>query len=342
MSKQTTWSARSDGSRLTAFPLLKTNGGRSRHHHHNHNHKSSFWKHGTRTVSTSSSPRYDFSDLPQELVAKIGASLSYHSLKTASLVCRSWCEALRPAREATKFLTWGKQFKHGRGDFKPNVNNALKMFLKAAELGSTKAMVDAGLIFWERGDKDKAFGLYREAAEAGDRNAQGNLGMWYLQVEPPNSKEAVKWLYLASFQGHVRAQYQLAICLYQGRGADRNMKEAARWYLRAAERGYVRAMYNVSLCYKYGDGLVQNHRQARKWMKWAADLGHSKAQYEHGLTLFSEGEKITALVYLELATRAGERAAIHIKDVIREQLSPTSRYNAMLLVENWRALPSSS
>ncbi|PRQ40492.1 putative tetratricopeptide-like helical domain-containing protein [Rosa chinensis] len=85
------------------------------------------------------------------------------------------------AREATKFLTWRKQFKHGHGDFKPNVNNALKMFLKAAELRSTKAMVDAGLIFWERGDKVKAFGLYREAAEAGDRNAQGNLGMWYLQ-----------------------------------------------------------------------------------------------------------------------------------------------------------------
>ncbi|KAM5567972.1 hypothetical protein ABKV19_015841 [Rosa sericea] len=228
MSKQTIWPARSDGSRFTAFPLLKANGGRSRHHHH----KSSFWKHSPRTVSTSSSSRYDFSDLPQELVAKIGASLSYHSLKTASLVCKSWCEALRPAKESMKFLTWGKQFKHGRGDFKPNVDNALKMFLKAAELGSTKAMVDAGLIFWERGDKDKAFPLYRKAAEAGDRNAQGNLGMWYLQVEPPNPKEAVKWLYLGSFQGHVRAQYQLAICLYQGRGADRNMKEA-NYHLRS-------------------------------------------------------------------------------------------------------------
>ncbi|PRQ54896.1 putative tetratricopeptide-like helical domain-containing protein [Rosa chinensis] len=57
------------------------------------------------------------------------------------------------------------------------------MFLKAAELGSTKAMVDARLIFWERGDKVKVFGLYREAAKAGDRNVQGNLGMWYLQEE---------------------------------------------------------------------------------------------------------------------------------------------------------------
>ena len=49
--------------------------------------------------------------------------------------------------------------------------------------------------------------------------------MWLCVVEPLNSKEAVKWLYVASFQSHVRAQYQLAICLYQGRGGDRKMKE---------------------------------------------------------------------------------------------------------------------
>ncbi|KAL6193256.1 hypothetical protein ACLB2K_034340 [Fragaria x ananassa] len=337
MSKQTTWPPRSNGSRFTAFPLSKTNGGRS---HHRRHHKS-LWKHSS-TSSFTSLDRRDFSDLPPELITRIGFCLGYHSLETASLVCKSWCEALRPAREALRYLTKGKQFKHGAGGFTASVDNALKMFLKAAERGSTKGMVDAGLIYWERGDRDKAFGLYRKAAEAGDRNAQCNLGIWYLQVEPPNPKEAVKWLYLASFQGHVRAQYQLAICMYQGRGADRNMKEAARWYLRAAEHGYVRAMYNVSLCYKYGEGLVQSHHEARKWMKMAADRGHSKAQYEHGLALFSEGDKITALVYLELATRAGVRAGRHLKDVIREQLSPTSRYSAMLLLESWRTLPSSS
>lgn len=44
--------------------------------------------------------------------------------------------------------------------------------------------------------------------------------------ESPNPKEALKWLYKASLAGHTRAQYQLALCLHQGRGIDPNMQEA--------------------------------------------------------------------------------------------------------------------
>lgn len=44
--------------------------------------------------------------------------------------------------------------------------------------------------------------------------------------EPSNPKEAVKWLYKASLAGHVRAQYQLALCLHQGRVVDCNIQEA--------------------------------------------------------------------------------------------------------------------
>lgn len=47
-----------------------------------------------------------------------------------------------------------------------------------------------------------------------------------------------------------------------------------------------------------------------------------------------------AVVYLELATRAGETAAAHVKNVILQQLSATSHDHAMLLADSWRALPS--
>ncbi|KAA3453246.1 F-box protein [Gossypium australe] len=124
-------------------------------------------------------------------------------------------------------------------------------------------------------------------------------------------------------------------------GVRRTFPVLAKWYLKAAEGGYVRAMYNASLCYSSGVGLSQSRRQARKWMRRAADRGHSKAQFEHGLALFSEGEMMKAVVYLELATRSGETAATHVKNVILQQLSATSRERALLLAENWRALPSS-
>lgn len=236
---------------------------------------------------------------------------------------------------------WGKRFKHGQRGVRPNIDKALDSFMKAAARGSALAMVDAGLIHWERGEKQMALHLYLKAAELGNPSAQCNLGISYLQVEPPNTEQALKWLYKASISGNVRAQYQLALSLHRGSGSNRNMDEAVKWYLKAAEGGYARAMYNTSLCYSFGEGLTHSHKLARKWMKRAADRGHSKAQFEHGLALFSEGDLMKALVYLELATRAGEKGASHVKNAVVHRLSAASRDHAMHLADSWRALPSS-
>lgn len=56
--------------------------------------------------------------------------------------------------------------------------------------------------------------------------------------------------------------------------------------------------------------------------------------------LGQEGEMMKAVVYLELASRAGETAAARVKNVILQQLSGTSRDRVMQLADNWRALPS--
>jgi len=48
-----------------------------------------------------------------------------------------------------------------------------------------------------------------------------------------------------------------------------------------------------------------------------------------------------AVVYLELATRAGEKGAAHVKNAVLHRLSSASRDHAMHLANSWRALPSS-
>lgn len=50
---------------------------------------------------------------------------------------------------------------------------------------------------------------------------------------------------------------------------------------------------------------------------------------------------MNAVVYLELATRAGEMDAAPARDAVLEQLSATSRDRAVLLADKWRALASS-
>ncbi|XP_060196135.1 F-box protein At1g70590-like isoform X2 [Lycium barbarum] len=342
--------------------------------------------------SSSNSNNHDFSQLPYDVLLKLAATFTAPNLRTASLVCKSWFEALKPLRESMLFLSWGKRFKHGRNGVKPNLIKALDSFLKGAARGSTLAMVDAGLVYWEIGRREEGtclyrkaaelgdpvgqcnlgisllqgaargstlamvdaglvyqeigrreegIGLYRKAAELSDPSGQCNLGISLLQANPPDPEEAVKWLYKASVAGHVRAQYQLALSLHKGRGPNNNLQEAAKWYLRAAEGGYVRAMYNTALCYSVGEGLMQSDKLARKWMMRAANRGHSKAQLEHGRSLFSEGEMMRAVVYLELAARAGEAAADPVKNVILQQMSASSRDRAMLLANIWRPLPPS-
>ncbi|PKI77144.1 hypothetical protein CRG98_002647, partial [Punica granatum] len=130
---------------------------------------------------SSTSQRRDFAALPYDLLQKIAGSFSHPNLQSASLVCRAWRDALQPLREAMLFLRWGKRFKHGRRGVRQNPAKALDSFLKGAARGSTLAMVDAGLIYWEMGKKDKAIQLYQRAAALGDPAGQCNLGISYLQ-----------------------------------------------------------------------------------------------------------------------------------------------------------------
>ncbi|WOH08222.1 hypothetical protein DCAR_0727659 [Daucus carota subsp. sativus] len=290
--------------------------------------------------SRPSDPKRDFSMLPNDIIVRIAGGFNHPTLEAASLVCRAWCDALRPLSQAMRFLAWGKKYKHGRGGVEVDHERALDYFLRGVARGSTLAMVDAGLLYWDMGKKEEGMKFYRRAAELGHPAGQCNLGLSYLQIESPDLKEATKWLYKAANSGYVRAQYQLALCLQHGRGLKRDLCEAAKWCIKAAEGGYVRAMYNTSLCYQCGDGVAQSYQQSKSWMKRAADRGHSKAQFEHALGLFAEGKLKAAAVYLELAARAGETAAGHVRTALFEQMSPTSQERTIQLADNWRPLPA--
>ncbi|RRT74040.1 hypothetical protein B296_00005986 [Ensete ventricosum] len=64
----------------------------------------------------------------------------------------------------------------------------------------------------------------------------------------------------------------------------------------------------------------------------------STTQFEHGLELYSSGAMTEALVYLELATRAGVAEAAGIRNRLVQSLCQASRDHAMLRVERWQPL----
>ncbi|GJU64505.1 F-box domain containing protein [Tanacetum coccineum] len=81
-----------------------------------------------------------------------------------------------------------------------NVKKAMDLFLKGAARGSTLAMVDAGLVYWEIGKKDEGVRMYKRAAELGDPAGQCNLGISYLQGMLFQFKYAIgEWLFKFHF-----------------------------------------------------------------------------------------------------------------------------------------------
>jgi len=78
----------------------------------------------------------------------------------------------------------------------------------------------------------------RARAEAGDAEAQYNLGVSYAygQGVPEDDVEAVRWFRLAADQGSADAQYSLGVMYADGQGVPQDYVQAHMWYNLVASR----------------------------------------------------------------------------------------------------------
>jgi TPR repeat protein len=150
---------------------------------------------------------------------------------------------------------------------------------------------------------------WRARAEAGDAEAQVNLGLMYANGEgvPQDAPKAVRWFRLAADQGDESAQYNLGFMYANGRGVPQDHVEAARLYRLAAEEGYGRALYNLGLLYARGFGVTQDTAQAYMWFNLAA----------------------TRL------TGEDQESALDNRDIAFDQLTPDQRAKAQRLAREW-------
>lgn len=127
------------------------------------------------------------------------------------------------------------------------------------------------------------FAQFRNAAEAGDAEAQYCLGERYrigLGV-PKDPVEAVRWFLKSAEQDHIQAQTTLGLIYSNGQGLPKNRKEAFRWYRRAAIQGNAMAQAELGMLYRYGyedNGAGRNLDQALLWLQKGAEAGDQLAQ----------------------------------------------------------------
>ncbi|MBL7523988.1 sel1 repeat family protein [Frankia sp. CNm7] len=143
------------------------------------------------------------------------------------------------------------------------VDEAERLFRRAAEAGHGQAMSDLGLLIKRHRDNPREAETWlRKGAELGDRNAANNLGALLLEAGRP---EAEKWLRVAAEAGAVAAMSPLGVLLQQ----NGNEREAERWLRSGAEAGDALAAYNLGVLLR----STGRHRDANYWLAQARRAG---------------------------------------------------------------------
>lgn len=125
-----------------------------------------------------------------------------------------------------------------------------------------------------------SIGLYREAAERGDANAQYKLGLRYYKGVgvAKDTTEAVKWFRKAAELGNVKAQYELGHCYEFGLGVDKDYVETIKWFRKAAEQGDAEAQRALVIYYAEGTGVTKDPNESAKWSLKAAGQKNTETQ----------------------------------------------------------------
>ncbi|MCP1470494.1 TPR repeat protein [Sphingobium sp. OAS761] len=137
------------------------------------------------------------------------------------------------------------------------------------------ADVKAGVDAWQQGDYARAISQWRPLADAGDPDAQFNMGQAYKlgRGVQPDLNVALDWYRKAASQGHLRAEDNLGLLMFQQ--GDRS--GALPYLQRASQRGEPRAQYIVGTALFNGDTIGKDWVRAYALMTRAAASGLPQA-----------------------------------------------------------------
>ncbi|MEM7172818.1 MAG: tetratricopeptide repeat protein [Pseudomonadota bacterium] len=201
---------------------------------------------------------------------------------------------------------------YAAGDYE----TAYELFLDLAEAGDPEAQFDLGVLYL-RGDgveQDAATGAawLQKAADQGFANAQMNLGLMYQKGDgvPQDDAQAARLFEAAAAQGHAQAQNALGILFARGQGVLPDPAQAAALFGLAADQGHVIAQVNIAFAFEKGEGVPQDDVEAYRWLFIASQSlpSQTRTQVESWM------EAISARMTPAQITAAEERAQAWFAD----------------------------
>ncbi len=196
------------------------------------------------------------------------------------------------------------------------MNSRFRTFFAAGLLapalvgGAAAGPLEDGRAAYRGGDDATAMRLLRPLAEAGDADAQADLG----------------WMFA------------------NGRGAPRDLAQALAWRRKAADQGNAIAEFSLGLMYSEGQGVGQDFAEAAKWTRKAADQGHAGAALSLGLMLRqgrgAPRDEVQAYMWFSLASRAAEPdiriRGTENRDDVAAKMTPAEIAEAQAMARAWR------
>ena len=184
----------------------------------------------------------------------------------------------------------GKWIINGKNVFVPKVaygqqessSDFLAFIREKAEAGDRDAQFQLGTCY-EYGvsnvgrDYAMAVQWYEKAAKQKHDEALNKMGTYQFMNE--NYKQALKLYKSAAKAGNLNAQHNLGMMYTSDRYGVMDVPRGVKWYKSAANAGNMAAQFEMGICHYYGIGVVKNSANAIPWFEMAARQGHDEAQY---------------------------------------------------------------
>jgi TPR repeat protein len=160
---------------------------------------------------------------------------------------------------------------------------AISAYRRAAEKGSTSAMVELGVLYGTGSgvprDEAQARKLFERAAEGGNARGVTNLAaLSNTGAAPSDPVKARAMLTRAAETNSAEAQYQLGLMTAEGVGGPKDDVAARVLFEKAAAQGHAGALERMGAFAQSGRGGPQDESAAKAYYEQAAALGNEDAK----------------------------------------------------------------
>jgi TPR repeat protein len=160
------------------------------------------------------------------------------------------------------------------------VPEAVSAWRKAADKGSTSAMVELGVMYGTGAavakDEAQARKLFERAAQAGNPRGISNLAA--LGGGASTDPAQARALLAKAAESNAEAQYQLGLMMQDGTGGAKDDVAARALFEKAAAQNHAAALERMGAFAQGGRGGDKDATAAKAWYEKAAALGNEDAK----------------------------------------------------------------